>query len=614
MFRTLLCLVIFTLASFAAEKPNIVIVLADDLGINDLSCYGRKDQSTPNLDRFAGEGMRFTTAYCAQPICSPSRAAILTGRAPARLHLTTFLPGRPDLPSQKLLHPKINLELPLEEQTLAELLKAQGYVSAAVGKWHLGNKGFLPQDQGFDFVHAGKANTPPSATEGGKGEYDLTAKAIEFIEANREKPFFLYLAHNAPHIPLAAKSELVEKYRASFNPVYAGIIQTIDDTFGLLVAKLAELKLSEKTIVIFSSDNGGLHVPELHEDPATHNTPYRAGKGFLYEGGLHEPLIVRWPGHIKAGVLNETPVSLGAFVPTLLDLIGAPKPDNLDYVSFAPLLLGAGSPDSRPFFWHFPHYTNQGSRPAGAMRDGNWKLIEQYENGSAELYDLAADPGETNNLLMKEPARVAEMRGKLAAWRIAVGAQENTANPAFDPALAKPLYVDRDISQVKPAATAAAMTPALTPWRAAMDGARKAPAVQTPAALGFILLSAKDSTVHGTNLRYEPQPHKNTLGFWTKPEDWASWEIDLPAVGAYSVEVLQGAGANSGGAEVEISAGDSRLTFTVQETGHFQNFVPRTVGTLKLPAGKSTLAVKPQNKKGAAVMDLRQITLTRLAE
>lgn len=611
--KALLCLLLLTLASFAAEKPNIVFVLADDLGINDLSCYGRKDQSTPNLDRLATEGMRFTTAYCAQPICSPSRAAILTGRAPARLHLTTFLPGRPDLPSQKLLHPKINLELPLEEQTLAELLKAQGYVSAAIGKWHLGNKGFLPQDQGFDFVHAGQANTRPSATEGGKGEYDLTAKAIEFIEANREKPFFLYLAHNAPHIPLAAKSELIEKYKSSFNPVYAGIIQTIDDTFGLLMAKLAELQLTEKTIVIFTSDNGGLHVPELREDPPTHNTPYRAGKGFLYEGGLHEPLIVRWPGHIEAGVVNETPVSLGAFVPTLLDLIGAPRPDNLDYASFAPLLLGIGTAESRPFFWHFPHYTNQGSKPAGAMREGQWKLIEQYEDGSAELYDLSADPGETNNLQMKEPARVAEMRGKLAAWRIAVGAQENTANAAFDPALAKPLYIDRDISQVKPAATAAAMTPTLAPWRAAMDGVRKA-APQTPGPPGFIVLAAKDAAVHGTNLRYEPQPHKNTLGFWTKPEDWASWEIDLPAAATYSVEVLQGAGANSGGAEVQVSAGDSKLNFTVQETGHFQNFVPRTIGTLKLPAGKSTLAVKPQNKKGAAVMDLRQITLTRVAE
>src|ERR1043166_2156909 len=191
-------LTIFVAAAAETSRPNIVFILADDLGINDLACYGRTEHHTPNLDRLATQGTRFTASYCAQPICSPSCAAILTGRAPARLHLTTYLPGRPDCPSQKLLHPNIRQHLPLEETTLAETLKKEGYATACIGKWHLGGKGFLPTDQGFDLYHAGEAVTKPSETEGGKGEYDLTRAAEQFMEANRERPFFLYLAHNSP--------------------------------------------------------------------------------------------------------------------------------------------------------------------------------------------------------------------------------------------------------------------------------------------------------------------------------------------------------------------------------------------------------------------------------
>ncbi len=611
MLRALLCLLLLAATTLAAGKPNIILILADDLGVNDLGCYGRRDHQTPNLDRLAGEGMRFTTAYCAQPICSPSRAAIVTGRAPARLHLTTFLPGRRDRSSQKLLHPKIAMELPLEEQTLAELLKPLGYATACIGKWHLGGKGFGPEAQGFDVTHAGRANTKPSATEGGKGEYDLTAKAIEFIEANREKPFFLYLPHNAPHIPLAAKPELIEKYKASFNPTYAGLISTLDDSIGLLLAKLEALKLAENTIVIFTSDNGGLHVPEGKDEPATHNTPFRAGKGFLYEGGLREPLIVRWPGRIKAGAVSEAPVSLGDLTPTLLELAGAPAPANLDYSSFAKLLLGQGEPAARQFYWHFPHYTNQGSRPAGAVREGEWKLIEHYENGRAELFNLAKDPSETADLSRQESERTAALRGKLAAWRQAVGAQENTANPEFDIAAAKPLYVDTDISQLKAAETAATMRPALTTWRTGMDTA--APTRNTPAT-GFLILHARDAIIHGTALRYEPQPHKNTLGFWKFADDWASWNFELPSAGRYQVEILQGCGKGSGGASIELSAGEQKIAFSVEETGHFQNFIARQIGTLRLAAGRNTIAVTPKSKPGGAVMDLRQITLTRVAD
>src|SRR2546423_6363276 len=355
----------------AATKPNILFILCDDLGINDLHCYGRQEHHTPNLDRLAQQGMRFTSAYCAQPICSPSRAAILTGKTPARLHLTTYLPGRPDCVSQKVLHPEIEMQVPLSVKMLPQYFKEAGYVTAAIGKWHVGGNGFGPVEHGFDVYHPGQANTKPSPTEGGKGEYDLTTFAERFIETNRNRPFLIYLAHNAPHIPYDAQKSRIQHNSGAFEPVYAGVIETIDDTVGRLMAKLESLKLADNTILIFTSDNGGLHVPEGRHPKITHNTPYRAGKGFLYEGGLRIPLIMRWPGHIAAGkVLNE-PVINTDWIPTLMELAGLPSPSGLDAVSFAPLLTGRGPAPHRNLFWHFPHYTNQGSRPTAAIREEN---------------------------------------------------------------------------------------------------------------------------------------------------------------------------------------------------------------------------------------------------
>lgn len=460
--------VLFLAPLCAAEPPNIVFILADDLGINDLGCYGRKEHHTPHLDRLASQGTRFTSSYCAQPICSPARAAILTGQSPARLHLTTFLPGRADCPSQKLLHPKINQQLPLEQKTLAEYLKETGYATACVGKWHLGGARFGPKEQGFDFVHAGIANSKPSETEGGKGEYDLTRKAIEFVEANRAKPFFLYLAHNTPHIPLAAKRDVIARYKDAFNPTYAAMIETMDDTVGLLLAKLDELKLSKNTIVIFTSDNGGLHVLEFPDSPATHNTPYRAGKGFLYEGGLRVPLIVRWPGSLDAGQVSDVPVSQLDFVPTLLAACGVKPEGPLDGEGFIAHYADSKRP-LRPFFWHFPHYTNQGSRPAGAMREGNWKLIEHYEDGRLELFDLSKDVSEEKDLSASEPDRAKAMQVRLAAWRKDVKAQENTLNPAFNVALHKKLYVDVDVSKLKAGKSAAGVRAQFQEWRDGMN-------------------------------------------------------------------------------------------------------------------------------------------------
>lgn len=429
-------------ASAATPRPNIVFILTDDLGINDLACYGRTEHRTPNLDRLAGQGMRFTSAYCAQPICSPSRAAIMTGRTPARLHLTTYLPGRPDCDSQKLRHPIIRQQLPLVEKTVAEYFKAAGYATACFGKWHLGGKGFSPTEQGFEVYRPGHAVTTPSATEGGKGEYELTRWAMEFVETNRTRPFFLYLAHNTPHIPYSAKPEVVARNSGAFNPVYAAVIESLDDTVGLLLAKLDALGLAEDTLVVFTSDNGGLHVPELNHAMITHNAPYRAGKGYLYEGGLRIPLIVRWPGKVPAGSVVDAPVVGTDWLPTLLECAGLSPAKDVDGESFRDVLLGARDGWTRNRMWHFPHYTNQGSQPGGAVREGQWKLIEHYEDGRHELFDLSKDIGETSDVASSEPARVARMARELAEWRTRVGAQTNTLNPQFDPAAHRALYID----------------------------------------------------------------------------------------------------------------------------------------------------------------------------
>jgi arylsulfatase A-like enzyme len=595
-------------AQTPARKPNIVFILADDLGINDLGCYGRKDQPTPNLDKLAKQGMRFTSAYSAASICSPTRAAILTGQSPARLKLTTFLPGRSDAVSQLVLHPAINQQLPADVRTLAELLRALGYRSTCIGKWHLGGKGSLPTDRGFDLYHPGKALTEPSKTEGGKGEYDLTSQAEKFIDDNKDRPFFLYLAHNNPHVVLNAKPELIDKHKDAFNPVYAAMIETLDDCVGRVIAKIDELGLAENTIIVFTSDNGGLHVLETARTPATHNGRYRAGKGFLYEGGVRIPLIVRWTGRIKGEQTSDVPVISTDWTPTLLSLAGAASKEKYDGVNLADLFLQGRAPPPRPLYWHQPHYTNQGGRPAGAIRDGSWKLIEHYENGACELYDLAVDPGEATDLAAKEPARVADLRGKLEKWRRDVGAQENKANPQFNGKLHRSLYVDFDSSRLQLQPTAAKMAPTLEPWRVLMNQVLNAK--KSEPAAGAILLLGRDAKVHGNKLRYENPPHKDTLGFWVDKSDWAEWTFDVPHKGKFDVEVLQACGKGSGGSEVEIAVAGETLTMRVEETGHFQRFVPRTIGTLTFDApGRQTLTVRAKTKPGAAVMDLRRIVL-----
>ncbi len=415
-----------------SRPPNIVFILADDLGVNDLGVYGRSEHRTPHLDRLATEGLRFTAAYAASPICSPSRAAIMTGRAPARLHLTTFIPGRPDAPSQRLLHPTMRQQLPLEESTLAERLRAAGYKTAMIGKWHLGAAGFMPGDQGFDVYHPGEAVTKPSDTEGGKGEYDLTREAEWFIDANRDRPFFLYLGHNNPHITFRwAKPSLVEANSKAFEPSYAATVQTLDDSVGRLLAHLDASGLRERTIVIFTSDNGGLHMPEGPHPRVTHNTPFRAGKGYLYEGGLRVPLIVRGPG-LASNVVIRTPVINTDWLPTLLDLARAPATDTLDGVSQAQLLR-SGKPSSNPrtFYWHIPHYTNQGSRPAGAVREGRVEArgalrrragrAVRPRGGRQRIPGLVQGRADANGRSAQTAARVAPVRGRAGEHRESSG-------------------------------------------------------------------------------------------------------------------------------------------------------------------------------------------------
>jgi len=601
-------------AQTAATPPNIVLILADDLGINDLGSYGRTEHATPNLDRLASEGWRFTSAYAPAPLCSASRASLLTGKHPARLHLTSYLPGRADSPAQKLRQPRQEGQLPLEEVTLAELLRDAGYATACLGKWHLGGAGFGPASQGLQTVHPGQSVTAPTATEGSKGEMGLAARAEAFIAAHREEPFFLYLPHDSPHIPYDATPEARARHGGAFNPAYAAVIESLDTSVGRVLDALETHGLAARTLVIFASDNGGLHVPEAGHDPPTRNTPFRAGKGFLYEGGVRVPLLVRWPGVTAAGTVNERPVILTDLMPTLLEAAGvepAKATGPLDGHSLVPLLR-RGELKASDLWWHFPHYSNQGGRPGGALRDGRWKFIENFEGQDAELYDLEADPGESRNLAATEPGVAAMLAGRLAAWRARSGAQMPRPNPDFSEAARAPLHMETDVTRAPEAATAAALGVAWAPWRAALDAAvagRPSP-VRPPA--GTIRLLARDARAHGSKLRYEPEPWKDTLGYWVAVEDWAEWSFTVPQAGRYEVEVLQGCGGGNAGSEVEVRVGNQPLRFTVRETGHFQNFIQLTVGELDLVAGPQTLSLHPVTKAKDAVMDVRRVVLRPL--
>ena len=433
-------------AADPAPRPNVVLILADDLGWTDLGCCGSTFYETPQIDRLCGQGMRFTDAYSACTVCSPSRAAILTGRYPARLHLTDWIAGHVR-PKAKLRVPDWTMHLPLESMNIAKALKPAGYASASIGKWHLGEKDYWPEPQGFDLNMAGCAmGQPPSyfspykiptLADGPAREFlsdRLTAEAVRFIRQNRERPFFLYLPHYAVHNPLMAKPEVIEKYRHKadpkaphHNPVYAGLIESVDDSVGQILRTLDELQLADHTIVIFTSDNGGL----LQN---TSNLGLRAGKGSAYEGGVRVPLIVKWPGVTAPGSVCHTPVIGADIYPTLMALTGTARPDGMvDGESIEPLLRQSGPLRREALYWHYPHYHPGGATPYGAIRQGDFRLVEFYEDSHVELYNLREDMGETRDLAAAMPAKVATMRQNLRAWRAKVGAQMPAANPAYDP-------------------------------------------------------------------------------------------------------------------------------------------------------------------------------------
>ncbi len=445
----LLCLALMA-CSVWEQQYNVVFVLVDDLGYADVGAYGNTYHLTPNIDRLAAEGMRFTDAYAAAPTCSPTRASILTGKWPARLGVTQYLPGN-RFPYAKLLQPELPEGLPLEETILPELLSAAHYATASIGKWHLGDGAYLPQRRGFDLNFAGGSwgrhttmfapHREPPIPNARRGDYLTDRLALEserFIEANRDRPFFLYLSLYAVHEPVQGKKDLIAKYRKRRDPsgrtgaVYAAMVEGVDQCVGRLMAKLLDLGLEERTVVFFFSDNGGAGNRAF-------NGGFRRGKGWLYEGGIRAPLIVKWPGFVKPGSVNGTPVSSVDFFPTILEIAGAEgrTGHEADGVSLVPLLEAAGGLERDTLYWHYPHYSNRGGPPAGAVREANWKLLEFFEDGQLELYHLSEDPGEKTNLAGKEPGRAGALHAKLRAWRKATGAKMPRPNPSYEPARAR---------------------------------------------------------------------------------------------------------------------------------------------------------------------------------
>jgi len=465
-------------------KPNIIFILVDDLGWADLGCYGSTFHETPNIDRLAGEALRFTDAYAACPVCSPTRASIMSGKYPARIGVTDWIPGRQVYagvqPCDKLISRDFELEMKLEEVTIAEALKEAGYKTFFAGKWHIGeDSAYWPEHQGFEINKGGWAKgwpaggyfspyTKPRLESGPEGECltdRLTDESIKFLDANAEGPFFLYLSFYTVHTPLQGKPELIEKYNKKLDslnlnresmettdrewirvappqgrfvertqqghPIYASMIETLDTNVGRLMQRLNELGLEENTIIFFMSDNGGLSTAE---GSPTSNFPLRAGKGWLYEGGIREPMFIKWPGSGSEGTLSAVPVISTDFYPTILEMAGLDlRPEqHMDGTSLTPLLSGKGELAERPIFWHYPHYSNQGAKPGAAIRLGNLKLIEFFEENSVELYDLSADPGEQYNLTGEMPGKAEELLTLLHTWQAEVGAEGMDSNPDFD--------------------------------------------------------------------------------------------------------------------------------------------------------------------------------------
>lgn len=458
-----------------AGSPNIVLILVDDLGWMDLGCQGSDLFETPHLDRLASEGMRFTNGYAACAVCSPTRAAVQTGRYPGRLYVTDWIRSRfqgGQVPAdkvnpclapvekwkgKKVLCPPNALWMESDEITIAEALKTQDYRTCYIGKWHLGTDPWYPQQQGFDLNFGGcDYGQPPSYFDPyhqpngrhamlragipglpgrKKGEYlsDREAdEAVKFIKANQDQPFFLQLSNYAVHTPIQAKPEVTAKYQEKIrnskvslkqrNAKYAAMVESVDDAYGRIRKTLDECGLTENTVVIFTSDNGGLLGP-------TNNAPLRSGKGYAYEGGIRVPYLVKWPGVTKSGSVNPTPISSIDIFPTILDIVDVdlPQEREIDGLSLTPLLKGKKRWDRKSLFWHFPHYRHAPG-PYSIIRNGDWKLIKWYE-GPRELYNLKQDLGEQNNLADSMPDQVASLEKELMKHLQSIGAKIPIAKP-----------------------------------------------------------------------------------------------------------------------------------------------------------------------------------------
>jgi arylsulfatase A len=441
------------LAPAQTAPPNVILILLDDLGWRDFGCYGHKFHETPHIDQLAREGVMFTQSYAACCVCSPTRASIQTGKYPARLQLTDWIPGRKQWPSARVVTPAFEQQLPLAEKTIPEYLKQAGYRTASIGKWHLGGKGFSPLEQGYDVNIAGDHRGSPmsyfgpydfvnmkSRADGESLTERLAEEAGNFIAecAAARKPFFVYLPHYAPHTPIREQPDRIAKYRAKGgaeernNPTYAAMVERIDESLGALRRKLAALQVDRNTVIILTSDNGGLRYEGKSKFAIAENAPLRAGKGHQYEGGIRNPLIIHWPAGIRQARTVDTPVISQDLMPTVLALAGVAPPRDIDGVNLAPLLQGRATLKRDALYWHYPHYSNQGGVPAGAIREGRYKLIEFYEDSRVELFDLVNDPGEKTNLAAKDPARAKRLHAKLAGWRKQVNAAMPQPNPAYD--------------------------------------------------------------------------------------------------------------------------------------------------------------------------------------
>lgn len=466
----LLFISILASLSALAKQPNVVFILADDLGWRDLSVEGSEYYESPHIDRIANEGTRFTQGYATCQVCSPSRASLMTGKYPARVDISNYI-GAAEREAwkrnTKLLPPAYAHHLPHSETTLAEAFKEAGYKTFFAGKWHLGSEGSHPDDHGFDINIGGhhRGSPPggffspydnPRMEDGPIGEYlpiRLGQETADFIESHKDEPFFAYLSFYMVHAPIQTTQALWEKYRLKAqsmpkaqtrfivdrttpirqvqdNPLYAGMVEAMDDGVGLVLETLDRLGLEDNTIIVFTSDNGGVSAGD---GKATSNLPLRGGKGRQWEGGIREPFYIKWPGAPASGTTISTPVIGTDFYPTLLEIAGIPaRPEqHLDGVSLAPLLKGGKIAD-RNLYWHYPHYGNQGGEPSSIIRKGDWKLIHYYEDRRTELYNLELDPSEQTNIVSVYPELSQELRAQLTKWLDEVGATYPYPNPNYD--------------------------------------------------------------------------------------------------------------------------------------------------------------------------------------